>query len=100
MAISAQEAGTIRFDEDRRGYATTQVEAFRERVVNALRLYEAELAKYRERAEQADTRIGELEEAEEAVKRTFLAAARTKKDMIAEAAAEATKVTAAANRDA
>ncbi len=100
MAISAQEAGTIRFEEDRRGYATTQVEAFRERVVNALRFYEAELAKFRERSEQADQRITELEEAEEAVKRTFLAAARTKKDMLAEAESEAESVRADAQRDA
>ena len=100
MAISAQEAGTIRFDEDRRGYATTQVEAFRERVVNALRLYEAELAKFRERADLADQRIAELEEAEEAVKRTFLAAARTKKDMVAEAESEAAQTVAAAAQEA
>ena len=100
MSMSAQEAGTISFEEDRRGYSQAQVDAFKDRVVKALRFYEAEMAKFKERADQANVRIRELEDAEEAVKRTFLAATRTKKEMLTEAESEAKSLVDAATREA
>ncbi len=100
MAISAQEAQGFQFGEGRKGYDERQVETFRQRVVDTLRAYEAELARANDAIAQAKQRVQELEDAEEAVKRTFLAASRTKREMEEEAKASADKVTAAAQAEA
>ncbi len=100
MAISAQEAQGFQFGEGRKGYDERQVESFRQRVVDTLRAYESELARANDAIAQAKQRVQELEDAEEAVKRTFLAASRTKREIEEEAKAEAGKVTAAAKSEA
>ncbi len=100
MAISAQEAQSIGFGEGRRGYDEREVDQFRERVVTTLRAYEAELAKSTAGLQAAQQRISELEDAEEAVKRTFLAASRTKREMEEEAQAQAARLVADATADA
>ncbi len=100
MAISAQEAQGFQFGEGRKGYDERQVESFRQRVVDTLRAYESELARANDAIAQAKQRVQELEDAEEAVKRTFLAASRTKREMEEEAKVEFDKVTAAARAEA
>ena len=100
MAISAQEAQGARFTDSKRGYDIREVDSFRERVVKTLRAYEDELAKASERLASARDRVTSLEDAEEAVKRTFLAATRTKREMEEEAQAEADRVRAEASHEA
>ncbi len=100
MAISAQEAQGARFTDSKRGYDIREVDSFRERVVKTLRAYEDELAKANERLTTARERAANLEDAEEAVKRTFLAATRTKREMEEEAQAEADRVRAEASHEA
>ena len=100
MAISAQEAQGARFTDSKRGYDIREVDSFRERVVKTLRAYEDELAKANERLASARDRVTSLEDAEEAVKRTFLAATRTKREMEEEAQAEADRVRAEASHEA
>ncbi len=100
MPISAQEAQGFQFGEGRKGYEERQVESFRQRVVETLRTYEAELARANESMAEVKRRVSELEDAEEAVKRTFLAASRTKKEMEEEARAAAERVTSEAKAEA
>ncbi len=100
MAISAQEAQGARFTDSKRGYDSREVDSFRERVVKTLRAYEDELAKANERLASARDRVTSLEDAEEAVKRTFLAATRTKREMEEEAQANADRVLAEASHEA
>lgn len=100
MAISAQEAQGFQFGEGRKGYDERQVESFRQRVVDTLRAYESELARANDAIAQAKERVQELEDAEEAVKRTFLAASRTKREMEEEAKATTGKLLAEAQAEA
>ncbi len=100
MAISAQEAQGIRFSEGRRGYDEREVDGFKDRVVQTLRAYEAELAKAADTIKAANARVSELEDAEEAVKRTFLAASRSKREIEEEARAEAEHLVSEAQRQA
>ncbi len=92
MAMTPREARTVTFTEDRRGYAPTEVHEYQERVAEALRMYETEVGRLRSRLEQSEERITELQDAEDAVRRTFVAAAQTKREMVAEAEAEAERV--------
>ncbi len=100
MAITAQEAQSASFDEARRGFDERQVTEFQQRVVKTLRSYEEEVAGFAKRVELAEQQAAELADAEEAVKRTFLAASRTKREMLDEAEAEAGQVRAEAAADA
>ncbi len=99
MAISAQEAQGARFTDSKRGYDIREVDSFRERVVKTLRAYEDELGKANERLNAAKDRVTSLEDAEEAVKRTFLAATRTKREMEEEAQADADRMRAEASHE-
>ncbi len=92
MAMTPREARTVNFTEDRRGYAPTEVHEYQERVAEALRLYETEVGRLRARLEDSEERIKELQDAEDAVRRTFVAASQTKREMVAEAESEAARV--------
>ena len=87
MAITSQEAQGMQFGEGRRGdLDLRQVKEFQKSVVETLTRYEEEAEKFRAHLEVAEQAAVEFKDAEEAIKRTFLAASRTKREMIAEAA--------------
>ncbi len=92
MAVSAEGAGAFRFGRRWRGYATAEVDSFRDLMIESLSLLESELADMK--AQESSTRLAELDEAKEGVTRAFIAAARTKREMLLEAEAEATRIRA------
>ncbi len=100
MAITPRDVRNQRFTEARRGYASEEVRAFQERVADALKAYEAEVAKLQARIQASEERVKEMRDIEEAVKRTFAAATRTKREMLTEAEADAARLRREAERDA
>ena len=87
----------MQFGEGRRGdLDLRQVKEFQKRVVETLTRYEEEAGKFRARLEVAEQAAVEFKDAEEAIKRTFLAASRTKREMIAETEAETARTRAEA----
>ncbi len=97
MAMTADQVEAKRFGEAKHGLDADEVRSFQANVVQVLRAYEVELGKARQQVKALEQRAAELEEAEEAVKRTFLAAAHTKNEMIGEAEQEAARLTSEAS---
>jgi cell division septum initiation protein DivIVA len=92
VAITAREVEYAQFQESKRGYDQDQVENFRRAVIQAMQGYEAEITRLNDQLQNSSGRLKELEEAEEAVRRTYIAASQTKAEMIAEAEAEAQRL--------
>ncbi len=100
MSFNSTSAEKARFTESRKGFDSDEVLAFQKSVTNALRGYEKELADTRTELENTRQRIADLEIAEEAVKRTFMAAGLTKQEMLSEAEKAAAETRSAAKADA
>ena len=81
--------GTVR----RKGYDPVEVDRVMDRLVATLRSYEHDTALLEARVQEADESV-------EAIRRTFVAAQRTKQEMISEGAKRADQIVAAAQRDA
>lgn len=98
--MDATSVETHQFEEAKRGFEIDQVKAFQRGVAATLRQYEKELADVQELLKTTKARAAELEVAEEAVKRTFVAAGLTKQQMIEEAERDTNALRAAAEKEA
>lgn len=98
--MDAASVETHQFEEAKRGYEIDQVKAFQRGVAATLRNYEKELADSQDLLKTTRARAAELEVAEEAVKRTFVAAGLTKQQMIEEAERDSSSMRASAEKEA
>ncbi|MBT8207084.1 MAG: DivIVA domain-containing protein [Acidimicrobiia bacterium] len=98
--MDATSVETHQFEEAKRGFEIDQVKAFQRGVAATLRQYEKELADVQGLLQTTKARAAELEVAEEAVKRTFVAAGLTKQQMIEEAERDTAALRAAAEKEA
>ncbi len=100
MAMSAQEARTANFSEARDGLDASEVNAFREAAADALAGWEQEAEQAADRLKSAEERLAGIEEAEDAVRQTFIAATTTKREMLSEAEAASEEMRSGAVADA
>ena len=84
MPMNAYEARTVKFSEARSGFDQDEVNAFRDAVADSLQRWEREVEEAKRQVESAEDRLSGISDAEEAVRQTFLAAATTKREMLAE----------------
>ena len=87
--VEAHRFGTVR----RKGYDPVEVDRVMDRLVATLRSYERD-------TEALEARVQEADESIDAIRRTFVAAQKTKQEMISEGAARADQIVADAQRDA
>ena len=87
--VEAHRFGTVR----RKGYDPVEVDRVMDRLVATLRSYERDTGVLEARVQEADESV-------DAIRRTFLAAQRTKQEMISEGATRADQIVAGAQRDA
>ena len=87
--VEAHRFGTVR----RKGYDPVEVDRVMDRLVATLRSYERD-------TERLEARVQEADESIDAIRRTFVAAQKTKQEMISEGATRADQIVANAQRDA
>jgi DivIVA domain-containing protein len=87
--VEAHRFGTVR----RKGYDPVEVDRVMDRLVSTLRSYEIDTAALEARVQEADESV-------DAIRRTFVAAQKTKQEMISEGAIRADQIVANAQRDA
>lgn len=92
MDLSAIDVQQKTFRERFRGYDPDDVEDFLDRVVETFRSLELQVKRQQERIDQLEHDLAETSEAEEAIKRTFVAAQRTTQEMVTEAEAQAATI--------
>ena len=83
--ISSLDVQQKTFRERFRGYDPDDIEAFLDTVVEALRSHEIQAKTLQQRIDELDRELAGSREAEEAIKRTFLAAQRTSQEIVGEA---------------
>jgi len=90
--LSAIEIQQQTFREVFRGYDRYEIEQFLEDVVKAMRAKEGTIRQQSERIATLEADLVASEEAEEAIKRTFVAAQRTSQEMVSEAQEKANRL--------
>ncbi|MEE9534760.1 MAG: DivIVA domain-containing protein [Acidimicrobiia bacterium] len=92
MDLTAIDVQQKTFRERFRGFDPDEVEDFLERVVETLRGYELKLRDQNDSLEALRQDLAGTKEAEEAIKRTYITAQRTSKEMVVEAQEKASRV--------
>ena len=90
--LSAIEIQQQTFREVFRGYDRYEIEQFLEDVVKAMRSKEGTIRQQTDRISELETQLAASREAEEAIKRTFVAAQRTSQEMVTEAQEKANQL--------
>ena len=85
MELTSYQAETIRFSQVRRGLDPDEVGRFQRRVARVLAEYERETAAARDQIARLERQRNGLRSEEAAARQTYLAAARTKEELVAEA---------------
>ncbi|MBT8200382.1 MAG: DivIVA domain-containing protein [Acidimicrobiia bacterium] len=90
--LTAIEIQQQTFREVFRGYDRYEIEQFLEDVVKTMRAKEALVRQQMDRISELEADLSATDEAEEAIKRTFVAAQRTSQEMVAEAQEKANQL--------
>jgi len=90
--LSAIEIQQQTFREVFRGYDRYEIEQFLEDVVKAMRAKEGTIRQQSDQIAELESDLAASQEAEEAIKRTFVAAQRTSQEMVGEAQEKANKL--------